>query len=189
MVTRASVVRWFELPPHAELRSGRIARALEEHGKLLAPAIPMRKSSVLSREDGISWIAEHGLDPTPWRKALNTSQDQARQLALEHGRADSVGLFAQSGTSLSLRHSLITTPQPLREVLGDPGAQLSPEDFSRLDERLMWELGAMFLCELVSDLMGPNPISPLLTVYEEGLYPLDLTPDGLATLWAPTASA
>ena len=43
----------------------------------------------------------------------------------------------------------------------------------------------MVLWEMVGDLVGENPYEPLLPVYEEGLYPLDLTPAGPVLLWAP----
>lgn len=68
---------------------------------------------------------------------------------------------------------------------GPADDRLSGAALRILVDRVLWELGMMLLWEMVGDLVGPNPYAPLLVIYEEGFYPLDLSPLR-ARLWAPT---
>jgi len=124
-----------------------------------------------------------------WQASLSRHLDAARVLLIESGRGAGHPLFEVSGAAVLMRDAAL--PMDLEAIgktlAGSGRCTLSSSRVEALVRRLVWEMGAIVLWETVGDLLGPNPFLPLLAIYEEGYYPLDLAAEH-PLLWAPGLS-
>ncbi|MAG58219.1 MAG: hypothetical protein CMJ83_18185 [Planctomycetes bacterium] len=187
LVRRLAAVNWFRRHPHPDPPATRIGHALEEHASRVGFDL-VHDVNVLAPWEGRSALREHegALERTQWDAALRERFATLRNAVIESGRAAGHALLMISGEALLMRPEALPLSQDeLWTRLEGPADDRLPTSVVRkLVDRVLWETGMMVGWELVADLVGPNPFVPLLTIYEEGFYPLDLR-DGTAWLWAP----
>jgi hypothetical protein len=187
---RIAAVRWFPRrwrPPAAP----RVVAALREHeirtGLDQLPAA----LELLSGSEGRQLIARGEIDLSrrAWVLRLQAALDGACNALRAGLRAQSHPLFQRESEALMIRPTVLPVSQPAlwRALQGEGPHSLEAATVRILIDRILWELGAAAAWELAADLLeAPNPFAPLLTLYEEGIYPLDLNGPRIL-LWAPAA--
>jgi len=191
LLKRAALIRWFSGPSAEHGVASKLADAIGAHQERLGcPAT--KEIRVLSAEDGARAVLNGEVDVArpSWHRLLATRFEQLRARVVATHRLQGNPLLTISGEAILVYPEALPISQSeIWSALGKSGDLSLPDRLRRaLVDRIIWELGAMILHESAGDPTEPNPFSPLLTVYEEGLYPLELGPDGEATLWSPTAS-
>lgn len=188
LARRIGAVNWFQRTATTRDPTHRIAHALGTHAALLGLDGP-GSVDVMRPWEGRADIRGQRTDVTrpQWDLALRGPFERVRKAMLTSKRAHGSPLILPSGEALLMRPDALPVSQDeLWDRLEGPADdRLSGAALRILVDRVLWELGMMLLWEMVGDLVGPNPYAPLLVIYEEGFYPLDLSPLR-ARLWAPT---
>lgn len=188
LVRRVGAIDWFRRAATARDPSHRIARCLADHMQGLGAPAPT-SVDIQRPWEGRADLRGQDIDlsrPT-WDGLLQARFEEVCDAIRSSGRARGHSLVVVSGEALLMRPDALPVQQEtLWTRLAGPRDDSLPESTVRaLVDRVLWELGMMVLWEMVGDLIGDNPYAPLLAIYEEGLYPLDITPGGPARLWAP----
>ena len=168
----------------------RIAAALHEHARRVGIDPEPPDAVVLSGADGRTALRSGKIDVSrhAWDQRLRAPFSAVQKELHDSGRAVGHPLLLPSGEAYLMRPGALPIDQEVlwERIAGPPHDDLPPKIVQVLVDRILWELGVMLTFELVGDrLETPNPYAPLLTVYEEGLYPLDIGPER-ALLWAPS---
>jgi len=190
MARRLTVIDWFRMPPDPQERLIRIAGALESHARLMLEKPSPEDLRILSGEEGRSFLLEGGTDVNrpAWMKILTARFEKILAALSETGRGAGHPLLDPHGNAPFPRVDALLLDQDLisTRLAGSGATMLSGDLTHALLHRLLYEMAALLLWEAVADILGENPFLPLLAIYEEGLYPLDLTAD-VPVLWAPLA--
>jgi len=188
LVRRMSAVDWFHRTNVPDTSADRLVTALEQHARLLSLEPPVNDVIVLTPSEGRTALRNQRFphERSPWEAALRSPFEKIHKAMVASERATGHSLLVNSGEALLMRPDALPISQDiLWSRLEGPTDDLLPDGVVRhLVDLLLWEAGIMVAWEMVSDIVGENPYTPLLTVYEEGLYPLDIY-DGGALLWAP----
>ncbi len=188
LVRRIDAINWFRRDSAVCDPSRRLVSAAAEHTRRLGTSRP-QSFSVQQPWEGRAGIRDQRIDLSrpAWDALLRPGFDTAHSAIRRTGRAKGHSLVTVSGEALLIRPDALPVEQETlwERLQGPPDDRLPPAAVRTLVDRVLWELGMMVLWEMVGDLVGENPYEPLLPVYEEGLYPLDLTPAGPVLLWAP----
>jgi len=189
LARRIDAINWFQRDSVVRDPGQRLSDALVEHTRRLGAAAPASVNLRQSGEGRADIRDQHvDLKRPAWDALLRAPFDTARQVIRETGRARGHSLVLVSGEALLIRPEALPIQQEtLWNRLQGPRKDRLPETtVSTLVDRVLWELGMAILWEMIGDLVGENPYESLLTVYEEGLYPLDLMPAGAVRLWLPS---
>jgi hypothetical protein len=187
LTRRILALRWFRCQDWLQDPTARIAHALASHGSMIALTVPPSEVSVLGPDEGRDAIRKgFPLDRPSWNRSLRRPFERLLDVILETGRARGHSVILLSGRSILMQPEALSIPQDdmWRNLEGPPEDTLPEASVRILVDRVLWELGMMMAWEMVADILGPNPYTPLLTLYEDGLYPLDFE-GGKAVLWAP----
>lgn len=187
LMARVAAVRWFDRLPRNTDPSARLADALSDHIRLLGMTPAPATLQVLSRDEGLALLRRDPqiLARPQWERGMVQCFERAVRELLRGNRVDGDPLFVVTGRSVLLESTVLPVAQDriLHRLMDQRSYGLSGALAQRLLDRLLWELGAMLAWETVSDVLGPNPFTPLLTIHEEGLVLLDMNPERVL-LWA-----
>lgn len=187
---RLGVVRWFTLPPRPEVRAPRLLRALDAYASAPPDPRPVEEVRLLDGPAGRHLLGSGRTDPErhTWQGRVDAQWLRAREALLASGRGRGHPLLAFMGRSVSIRREIlpVRAAELVRRLRATPGPVLPGEVAGILAERVVLEMGAYLVWEMVADLLGPNPFEALLTIYEEGCYPVEL-PGPRAVVWAPAS--
>ena len=188
LLKRISVIRWFRAGPIRPECGPQLAQAIESHLDGIGAERPAC-AEVLQSEVGARALlnGEIAASRPQWDGFIQAPFQALRDAALQSGRLREHPFLVVSGEAILVRPNALPLSQAaLWSSLSQASHLQLPNRLLRiLADRVLWELGMMVLHETLEDLMGENPYSPLLTLYEEGIYPLDLVSANRATLWTP----
>jgi len=190
LLKRAAVIRWFPAQPIQHGAATRLADAITAHRKRLG-CPPTDDIRILGAEDGARALLDGEMDVArpSWHRMLAKQFERLRVRALATDRLHKHPLLTVSGEAILVYpDALPISRSEIWNALSRSGNLSLPDRLrGALMDRIIWELGAMILHESAADPTELNPFAPLLSVYEEGLYPLELGPDAEITLWSPAA--
>lgn len=190
LIRRIAAIRWFP-PEWTPPAAPRVVAALQEH-EIRAGLEPIPSQlKLLSGPEGRRMIAggEIGLRRATWVLRLQAAVDDASGALRRSRRAEGHPLFQRECEALMIRPAALPVSQPelWRALQGEGTTSLEAPSVRILCDRILWELGAAVAWELAADLLqAENPFAPLIALYEEGIYPLDLCGPRVL-LWAPAA--
>ena len=178
LAQRIYSVQWFHRDGRPRNPAKRLANALSAHGERLGEPFGVQRVRILGPDEGRQQITESGdeLPRMAWRQRLESEFVPAREKLLQSGRARGHALFETSGNNLAIHPTALPlVEQELWRALEHGGSSpLRPAIVRMLLDRLLWECGAMVAWAMLADRLPPNPFEPLLVVYEEGLFPIDI---------------
>jgi hypothetical protein len=189
LARRVAAIPWFEPMRRDAHLPTRLAAAILRHEVRLGFSGPPRPARILDTAAARAvLLAPAGEGSNRWRRALD-EQGQRLHRALR-GRPELAQhpLLEWTGEALLLRTAVLPVPQArLRTRLAGPAEGRPPAAVIQcLVDRVLWEVGTAVAWPLGGPTLGPSPFDPLLDIYEEGLYPLDLGGAEII-LWNPAS--